>query len=69
MALRRETLSLHQTTLSSIFEDFSFEAQILPLKFVGAFALKVDSHILLIKVGNNCSELHLLEKVSETNYY
>ena len=50
MALRRETLSLHQTTLSSIFEDFSFEAQILPLKFVGAFALKVDSLIIVIKV-------------------
>ena len=58
-------LSLHQTTLSSLFEDFSFESQLLPLNFVGAFALKVDSHILLIKVGNTCSELHLLEKVSE----
>lgn len=58
-------LSLHQTALSSLFEDFSFEAQLLPLKFVGAFALKVDSHILLIKVGSTCSELHLLEKVSE----
>ena len=58
-------MSLHHTTLSSLFEDFSFEAQLLPLKFVGAFALKVDSHILLIKVGNTCSEIHLLEKVSE----
>ena len=43
-------LSLHQTTLSSLFEDFSFEARLLPLKFVGAFALKVDSLILVIKV-------------------
>ena len=58
-------MSLHQTMLSSLFEYFSFEAQLLPLKFVGDFALKVDSHILLIKVGNTCSELHLLEKVSE----
>ena len=58
-------MSLHQTMLSSLFEYFSFEAQLLPLKFVGAFALKVDSHILLIKVGNTCSEIHLLDKVSE----
>ena len=51
--------------LSSLFEYFLFEAQLLPLKFVGAFALKVDSHILLIKVRNTCSEIHLLDKVSE----
>ena len=51
--------------LSSLFEYFSFEAQLLPLIFVGTFALKVDSHILLIKVGNTYSELHLLEKASE----
>ena len=58
-------LSLHQTTISTLFEDFSFKTQLLPLKFVGVFALKIASHILLIKVGNNCSKLHLLERVSE----
>ena len=58
-------LSLHQTTLSSLFQYFSFEARLILLKFVGDFALKVYSLILLIKVGNTCSELHLLEKVSE----
>ena len=51
--------------LSSLFEDFSFEAQLLPLNFLGVFPLNVNSHILLIKVGNTCSEVHLIEKVSE----
>ncbi|KAH9300827.1 hypothetical protein KI387_012410, partial [Taxus chinensis] len=58
-------LTLHQTAISTIFEDFSFEAQLLPLKFIDTFALRVESHILLIKIGNTCSDLHLLEKVSE----
>uniref|UniRef100_A0A0D6QZZ8 ER membrane protein complex subunit 1 n=1 Tax=Araucaria cunninghamii TaxID=56994 RepID=A0A0D6QZZ8_ARACU len=60
-------LTLHQTAVSTFFEDSSSEAQLqlLPLKFIGAFALRVNSHILLIKVGDTCSDLHLLEKVSE----
>lgn len=58
-------LALHQTAIATIFEDFSFDAQLLPLKFVDAFALRVKSHTLLIKIGNSCSELHLLEKLSE----
>lgn len=50
---------------SSLFEYFYSEAQLLPLMFVGTFSLKVDSHMLLIKVGNTCSEIYLLDKVSE----
>eukprot|EP01018_Ginkgo_biloba_P002301 Gb_00506 [translate_table: standard] len=63
--IAEEELRLHQTAISSFSEDSSFEANLLLLKSAGAFALRVNSNILLLRVGKTSSELHLLEKVNE----
>lgn len=56
-------LSFHQTYISDLVQGFSGMATILPQKFNGMFAIKVNSYIVLLRVGDG-NILEMIERIN-----